>query len=130
VRVSIKQVRPTKLELRVLGALWQTGGGTVREIHEILDREESIGYTTVLKMLQIMTDKGLARRDESVRPFVYRTKHSQAKTQEHLLSDLIHRAFGGSVKALVVRALAVSKSSKEDLREIERMLDEFDRKKK
>jgi BlaI family penicillinase repressor len=128
--VSIKHVRPTKLELRVLGALWQTGGGTVREIHEVLDKEESIGYTTVLKMLQIMTDKGLAQRDEAVRPFVYRTRHSQEQTQEHLLSDLVHRAFGGSVKALVVRALAASKTSKKDLREIEQMLDEFDRKKK
>ena len=102
----------------------------MREIHEVLDREESIGYTTVLKMLQIMTDKGLAQRDESVRPFVYRTRHSQEKTQDHLLSDLVHRAFGGSVKALVVRALAASKSSKKDLREIEQMLDKFDRKKK
>jgi len=128
--MSIEHVRPTKLELRVLAALWQTGGGTVREIHEILDRQESIGYTTVLKMLQIMTDKGLARRDESVRPFVYRTRHSQEQTQEHLLSDLLHRAFGGSVKALVVRALAVSKSSKKDLKAIEQMLDKFDRKKK
>jgi BlaI family transcriptional regulator, penicillinase repressor len=102
------------------------GAGTS---HEVLDREESIGYT-VLKMLQIMTDKGLAQRDESARPFVYRTRHSQEQTQEHLLSDLVHRAFGGSVKALVVRALAASKSSKEDLREIEQMLDKFDRKKK
>lgn len=125
-----KPVRPTRLELRVLAALWQTGGGTVREIHAFLGQEEPIGYTTVLKMLQIMTDKGLARRDESVRPIVYRTRHSQERTQEHLLSDLVHRAFGGSVKALVVRALAASKSSKQDLREIERMLDEFDRKKK
>ena len=128
--MSIKQLRPTKLELRVLGALWQTGGGTVREIHEILDRQESIGYTTVLKMLQIMTDKGLAQRDESARPFVYRTRHSQEQTQEHLLSDLVQRAFGGSVKALVVRALAVSKSSKKDMKAIEQMLDKFDRKKK
>ena len=128
--MSIEHVRPTKLELRVLAALWQTGGGTVREIHEILDRQESIGYTTVLKMLQIMTDKGLAQRDESARPFVYRTRHSQEQTQEHLLSDLVQRAFGGSVKALVVRALAVSKPSKKDLKAIEQMLDKFDRKKK
>jgi predicted transcriptional regulator len=127
--MSVKHVRPTKLELRVLAVLWQTGGGTVREIYEVLDREESIGYTTVLKMLQIMTDKGLAQRDESVRPFVYRTRHSQEQTQEHLVSDLVHRAFGGSVKALVVRALAASKSSKKDLREIEQMLDKFDKKK-
>jgi len=128
--MSTRHVRPTKLELRVLSALWQSGGGTVREIHEILDAEESIGYTTVLKMLQIMTEKGLAQRDDSLRPFVYRARHSQELTQEHLLSDLIHRAFGGSVKALVVRALAASKSSKKDLREIEQMLDKFDRKKK
>jgi predicted transcriptional regulator len=128
--MAAKPVRPTRLELRVLAALWQTGGGTVREIHAFLDQEDPIGYTTVLKMLQIMTDKGLARRDESVRPIVYRTRHSQERTQEHLLSDLVHRAFGGSVKALVVRALAASKSSKQDLREIERMLDEFDRKQK
>jgi predicted transcriptional regulator len=81
-------------------------------------------------MLQIMTEKALAQRDESVRPFVYRARHTQEKTQEHLLGDLLHRALGGSVKALVLRALAASKSSKEDLREIEQMLDRFDRKKK
>lgn len=128
--MSNQHVRPTKLELRVLAALWQTGGGTVREIHKVLDKDESIGYTTVLKMLQIMTEKGLAQRDESVRPFFYRTRHSQEQTQESLVRDLVHRAFGGSVKALVVRALAASASSKKDLKEIEQMLEKFDRKKK
>ena len=86
-------VRPTKLELAILKVLWEAGPRSVREIHKILDEGKPTGYTTVLKMLQIMTDKGLVERDETVRPQIYRAKYSQEQTQRHLLSDLVQRAF-------------------------------------
>jgi predicted transcriptional regulator len=93
-------VRPTKLELSILKVLWESGPLSVREIQNILDARKPTGYTTVLKMLQIMTEKGLVDRDQNVRPQIYRARHSQEQTQRHLIRDLMDRAFGGSVKAL------------------------------
>ena len=121
-----KQIRPTKLELAILKVLWQAGPRSVREIQGILNESKPTGYTTVLKMLQIMTEKGLVERDESVRPQIYRAKHSQEQTQRHLVSDLLQRAFGGSVKALVMQALATKKSSAKDLEAIEKLLDRIE----
>ena len=120
------QVRPTKAELAILRVLWEKGARSVREIRGILNEDKPTGYTTVLKMLQIMTEKGLVDRDESVRPQIYRARYSQRQTQRHLLSDLIQRAFGGSVKALVIQALATKKSSRKDLEAIEKLLDRFE----
>src|SRR5438045_7678160 len=117
-------VRPTKLELAILKVLWEAGPRSVREIHKILDEGKPTGYTTVLKMLQIMTEKGLVERDETVRPQIYRPKASQSQTQRQLLRDLIHRAYGGSVKALVMQALGTSKTSRQTLDAIEKLLDE------
>jgi len=119
-------VRPTKLELTILKVLWEAGPRTVREIQNILDEAKPTGYTTVLKMLQIMTEKGLVERDESVRPQIYRARYSQEQTQRHLVSDLLQRAFGGSVKALVMQALASKKSSAKDLDAIEKLLDRIE----
>ena len=119
-------VRPTKLELAILKVLWEAGPRSVREIHKVLDEGKPTGYTTVLKMLQIMTEKGLVERDESVRPQIYRARYSQQQTQRHLVSDLMHRAFGGSVKALVMQALASKKSSAKDLDAIEKLLDRIE----
>jgi BlaI family penicillinase repressor len=119
-------VRPTKLELAILKVLWEAGPRSVREIHKVLDEGKPTGYTTVLKMLQIMTEKGLVERDESVRPQIYRARYSQQQTQRHLVSDLIHRAFDGSVKALVMQALASKKSSVKDLEAIEKLLDRIE----
>ena len=119
-------VRPTKLELAILKVLWEAGPRSVRDIQKILDDAKPTGYTTVLKMLQIMTEKGLVERDESVRPQIYRAKHSQEQTQRHLVSDLLQRAFGGSVKALVMQALAGKKSSAKDLDAIEKLLDRIE----
>src|SRR5918912_1416674 len=118
--MATKQIRPTKLELAILKVLWDAGPRSVREIQNILNESKPTGYTTVLKMLQIMTEKGLVDRDETVRPQIYRAKYSQEQTQRHLVSDLLHRAFGGSVKALVMQALATKKSSVKDLDEIEK----------
>jgi predicted transcriptional regulator len=126
-RMATKQIiRPTKLELAILKVLWEAGPRSVREIHKVLDEGKPTGYTTVLKMLQIMTEKGLVERDESVRPQIYRARYSQQQTQRHLVSDLMHRAFGGSVKALVMQALASRKSSAKDLDAIEKLLDRIE----
>jgi predicted transcriptional regulator len=125
-RMATKAIRPTKLELSILRVLWQAEPRSVRDIHGILNESKPTGYTTVLKMLQIMTEKGLVDRDETVRPQIYRAKYSQEQTQRHLVSDLLQRAFGGSVKALVMQALASKKSSPKDLDAIERLLDRIE----
>jgi predicted transcriptional regulator len=124
--MASQQHRPTKLELTILHALWEKGPGTVREIQARMSETKPTGYTTALKMLQIMTEKGLVERDETVRPQVYRAKFSQEKTQKQLLQDLLQRAFGGSVKALVMQALSTRKSSPQDLEAIEKLLDRFE----
>jgi BlaI family penicillinase repressor len=124
--MATKQIRPTKLELAILKVLWEAGPRSVREIQGILNQSKPTGYTTVLKMVQIMTEKGLVERDETVRPQIYRAKYSQEQTQRHLLSDLLQRAFGGSVKALVMQALATRKSSAKDLEAIEKLLDRIE----
>src|SRR5215510_4289943 len=124
--MATKQIRPTKLELAILKALWEAGPSSVREIQGILNRSKPTGYTTVLKMMQIMTDKGLVERDETVRPQIYRAKYSQEHTQRHLVSDLLQRAFGGSIKALVMQALATKKSSAKDMDAIEKLLDRIE----
>jgi len=124
--MATTQIRPTKLELAILKVLWTAGPRSVREIQGILNESKATGYTTVLKMLQIMTEKGLVERDETVRPQIYRAKYSQEQTQRHLVSDLLQRAFGGSVKALVMQALATKKSSAKDLDLIEKLLDRIE----
>ena len=124
--MTTKEIRPTKLELAILRVLWQAGPRSVREIQGILNETKPTGYTTVLKMLQIMTEKGLVDRDETTRPQIYRARYSQEQTQRHLVRDLMQRAFGGSVKALVMQALATKKSSQADLDAIEKLLDRIE----
>lgn len=121
-----KKVRPTELELTILRVLWDAGPSSVREVTRILNETRRTGYTTVLKMFQIMHEKGLVYRDESQRPQIYRARHSQAQTQRQLLRDLVDRAFGGSTRALVMQALSTKKSAPEDLDEIERLLDRIE----
>lgn len=116
--------RPTDAELAILRVIWNLGSGTVREIHEeLLAEQPKIGYTTVLKLLQIMTDKGLVVRDESQRAHIYAPKESAQSTQRRLVRDLLDRAFAGSAPALVMQALSTRKASSEELAEIRRMLD-------
>jgi BlaI family transcriptional regulator, penicillinase repressor len=124
--MATKDIRPTKLELTILRVLWDTGPQSVRDIHTVLNESKATGYTTVLKMLQIMTEKGLVARDETVRPQIYRPQYSQERTQRQLLRDLIQRAYGGSVKALVMHALSTKKSSPDDLDAIEKLLNRFE----
>src|SRR2546428_2767350 len=94
--------RPTDAELSILRVLWSRGPSTVRDVHEELNRRAPTGYTTVLKLLQIMTEKGLVVRDEAQRAHIYEARHSEQKTQRQLLSDLADRAFGGSAAKLVL----------------------------
>ena|SRR5688572_1871677 len=124
--MNSKHQRPTKMELAILRVLWDKGPGSVREIQARLSETRETGYTTALKMLQIMTEKGLVERDETVRPQIYRAKFSQERTQKQLLQDLLQRAFGGSVKALVMQAISTKKSSPADLEAIEKLLDRFE----
>lgn len=120
--------RPTDVELAILQVLWRHGPGTVREVlrHFNEDRGAEAGYTTILKMLQIMTEKGLVERDDAQRPQVYRARASQAETQQQLVSDLLDRAFGGSAKQLVMQALAARATSERELTEIEQLLDKLE----
>src|SRR5438105_15947688 len=119
--------RPTDAELEILRVLWQRGACTVREVQEALHETKTTGYTTVLKMLQIMTDKGLVRRDEDQRAHVYEARVPQEQTQQQLVGDLLDRAFNGSAASLVMQALATKKTSADDLTKIRQMLDEFER---
>jgi predicted transcriptional regulator len=118
--------RPTEGELAILQVLWNGGPQSVRDIQRVLNESKPTGYTTVLKLIQIMTEKGLVERDESVRPQIYRAHYSQEHTQRQLVRDLIQRAFGGSVKALVLRALAGRKSTREELVAMEKLLEKFE----
>ncbi|HTS25367.1 MAG TPA: BlaI/MecI/CopY family transcriptional regulator [Bryobacteraceae bacterium] len=125
--MASKQRRPTEGELAILRVLWESGPLAVRDIQHRLNEAKPTGYTTVLKLIQIMTEKGLVERDESQRPQIYRARYSQQQTQRQLLRDLLDRAFGGSVKSLVLQALASKRSSKEELEAIEELLDRFER---
>src|SRR5580765_8444515 len=118
--------RPTDAELAILRVLWERGPATVRDVHDALRATQSSGYTTVLKLLQIMTDKGLVQRDESERAHVYTAKLSQRHTQRQLLGDLVDRAFGGSPGKLVLQALAGRKTPPEELQQIRELLDELE----
>ena len=115
--------RPTDAELSVLRVLWANGPQTVRQVHEELHADRPVGYTTTLKMMQIMSDKGLVERDESNRSHVYRSRSSEEKTQRQLIRDLLTRAFGGSTQKLFVQALAETKASPQEMAEIRKLLE-------
>ena len=118
-----KTPRPTDAELAILRVLWQHGACTVRQVHEALSRERPAAYTTALKMLQIMTEKGLVRRDVSDRTHVYQPRLSEEQTQRQLVRDLLDRAFGGSSSKLVMQALSARRATPEELTEIRRLLE-------
>jgi BlaI family transcriptional regulator, penicillinase repressor len=118
--------RPTDAELSILRVLWQRGPSTVREIHEIFAAQRPTGYTTVLKLLQIMAGKGLVRCDRSSRSHVFSVAASEGQTQRQLVRDLLERAFGGSASKLVMRALEAKRASPEELRRIRQLLKELE----
>jgi len=118
--------RPTEAEMNILGVFWERGPATVREVYEQLQASQDVGHTTVLKLMQIMVEKGLLERDASVRPQVFRATQQRKRTQSLLVRDLLDRAFAGSPSALVVQALSLRKSSPEELQEIRAVLDRLE----
>jgi len=115
--------RPTDAELAILRILWQRGDCTVRQVHDELSRERPSAYTTALKMLQIMTEKGLVRRDDSERTHVYQSRLTEEQTQRQLVRDLVDRAFGGSASKLVLQALSARRATEEELGEIRKLIE-------
>lgn len=122
--MSRRLPRPTDAELEILRVLWKLGPATVRQVHEALAATRATGYTTALKLMQIMADKGLVTRDESARTHIYSARVAQEHTQKQLLDDLVHRAFGGSAAELVLRALSSHTTSDDELREIRKLIDQ------
>jgi predicted transcriptional regulator len=123
-----KKGKPTSAELEILDVLWERGTATVREIFEVLSaRSKPTGYTTILKLLQIMDEKGLVERDKQSKAHVYRAKQSQAETQKNLVSDLLEKAFRGSALKLVQHVLETKPASAEELTEIRKLIAEAER---
>jgi predicted transcriptional regulator len=120
-----KTSKPTDRELTILRILWDQGPSTVREVNEVMTKDRDTGYTTTLKLMQIMTEKRLLIRDESQRRHVYRPAITEEKTQKQLVGDLLERAFSGSAEKLVMRALSAKKVSTKELKRIRKMLDEL-----
>ncbi len=120
--------KPTASELEILRVLWQHGPATVREVHQVLSEGKSVGYTTVLKLLQIMAAKGSVKRNESQRAHVYEAVQPAEKTKRQLAGDVLQRVFGGSASELMLHALAGQRTSRKELAELRRVLDEYERK--
>lgn len=120
-----KYIKPTESELEILQILWDKGLATVRDVHESLSATKDVGYTTTLKLMQIMHEKGLVKRDESMRTHVYQASVNKEKTQKHILGKMIDTLFGGSSTQLILQALGNSetKTSPEELDQIQKLLD-------
>jgi BlaI family transcriptional regulator, penicillinase repressor len=125
--MSQQPPRPTDAELEILTVLWSRGPSTVRQVHESVNRRKPAQYSTVLKFLQIMTEKGLVRRDEKQRAHIYEAAHPKELTQQRLAADLLQRAFGGSAKNLLMGALSARKASRQELAELRKMLDDYEK---
>jgi len=120
-----KTIKPTESELEILQVLWNKGLATVREVHEVLTASKDIGYTTTLKLMQIMHEKGLLKRDDSMRTHVYQAAVNKELTQKHLLDKMISGLFGGSATQLVIQALGEHKASQEELDKIQSILNDL-----
>jgi len=120
---TTKNIKPTESELEILQVLWDKGQASVREVHEELLKSKEAGYTTTLKLMQIMHEKGLVKRDDSVKTHIYQAAVSREKTQKHLLGKMIDTLFGGSPTQLVMQALGNHKASAGELEEIQKLLD-------
>jgi predicted transcriptional regulator len=120
-----RRPRPTDSELAILRVLWERGPSTVRAVHEALAGSRETGYTTTLKLMQIMAEKGLVRRDVSERTHVYTARLSQARTQRQLVAELLERAFGGSAAALMQQALSAGRASPEELEKIQQLIADY-----
>ena len=122
--MSAAPIRPSDGELAILRVLWSQGPSTVRDVHTELSKDRDMGYTTVLKLMQIMVEKGLVARDERARSHTYQPLQGEAETQRCLLKELLHKAFAGSRRDLVLQALEAEPASAEELEDIHRLLDE------
>jgi len=120
--MSTKYIKPTESELEILQVLWDRDLASVREVHEELIKSKDVGYTTTLKLMQIMHEKGLVKRDDSFKTHIYQAAVSKEKTQKHLLGKMINSLFGGSPTELVLQALGNHKASPEELEEIQQLL--------
>ena len=125
--MSQKPPRPTDAELEILTVLWSRGPSTVREVHETIVKRRPAQYSTVLKFMQIMADKGLVRRNEEQRAHIYEAARPREATQQQLAGDLLQKAFGGSAANLLMGALSARKASKRDIEEIRRLLDDYEK---
>jgi BlaI family transcriptional regulator, penicillinase repressor len=125
-RMTSSPQKPTASELEILRVLWTRGPSTVREVHEALSEKKALGYTTVLKLLQIMTAKGTVRRNEDQRAHVYEACQPAEETKRQLVGDVLHRVFEGSASELMIHALEGRKTSKKELEELRRLLDEYE----
>src|SRR5436853_6237556 len=122
---STRYIKPTESELEILQVLWIKGVASVREVHESLPATKDVGYTTTLKLMQIMNEKGLVKRDDSVKTHIYQAAVSREKTQKHLLGKMIDGLFGGSPTQLVIQALGNHKASREELEAIQQLLNDL-----
>ena len=121
-----KKPRPTDAELSILGVLWKLGASTVRQVHEAIPVAQRRGYTTTLKLMQIMAEKGLVDRDESSRSHVYTAETTRDRTESQLVSDLIRKAFDGSAARLAMRAMSERAATPDEIAQMRRMLDELE----
>src|SRR4029077_17717676 len=119
--------KPAAADLQILQVLWERGPSTVREVHEALQEEKALGYTTVLKLMQIMTTKGLLRRDENQRAHVYEAQQPAEKTKRQFAADMLERVFDGSARELMLHALATQRSTRQEIEELRNLLDEHER---
>lgn len=126
--MKLKNSKPTAAELEILAVLWERETATVREVHEVLNAKKPMGYTTVLKLLQLMDEKDLVERDKANRAHVYRAKIKQKETGRQMLSDVLQKVFGGSALKLVQQVLETETTTAEDLEEIRRMIGEAEKK--
>ena len=121
--MAIKYIKPTESELEILQVLWEKKIASVRDVHEELSKTKDAGYTTTLKLMQIMFEKGLVKRDSSLKTHFYQAAGSRERTQKHMLGKMIDTLFGGSPTQLVMQALGNHKASPEELEEIRKMID-------
>lgn len=120
---NTRYIKPTESELEILQVLWSRETASVREVHEELAKSKDVGYTTTLKLMQIMHEKGIVKRDDSFKTHIYQAAVSKEKTQKHLLGKMINTLFGGSPTELIIQALGNHKASPQELEEIQHLLD-------
>ena len=126
-KMTIKnKFKPTVSEIKILDVIWALKSATVREVYNKFSEFEKVGYTTVLKFMQIMTDKGFLEKDDTVRPQIYKPAVPQKETQRSLVRDLLERAFGGSAGSLVIQALSMKNTTREELHEIRELIDQLE----